>query len=295
MAPKKSYRQQLKQEMGELIDRLDMSELQKRFMKSRWLDQVLWLEGKAEKSQKWYFRLRLMTIIGGVVIPALVSLNINDNRTRAYLGWATFGLSQLVAISAAVDEFFHYGDRWNQYRKTAEELKTEGWQFFQLSGPYKTAASHAQAYTVFANRIEQTIQQDVQAYSALLREKMQKQEEQEEQQKFESLVNPPSGVISPATSTPPTATDSTESVPSTPSRSWEAPASRSRGTQPSGGSRFSPPGAPVETEGEDAPEARRLSPPGAPISPRTRGDNADANEFSPPGAPITPDRGNRDR
>ena len=92
------------------------------------------MEAQASKARNRYYRLRLITIIGGVVLPGLVSLNINSNSIKTTLTWATFGLSQIVAASAAIEEFFHYGERWRHYRRTVESLKTQGWQFFELSG-----------------------------------------------------------------------------------------------------------------------------------------------------------------
>ena len=113
---------------------------------------MLLVEGRAQKSKKQYYRLRLVTIIGGVIVPALVSLNIDgsngQNNIQQILGWIAFGLSQAVAISAAVEGFFQYGDRYRNYRNTAEAMKIEGWQFFQLSGPYRNAQSHAEVYVV---------------------------------------------------------------------------------------------------------------------------------------------------
>ncbi|MEH2129003.1 DUF4231 domain-containing protein [Nostoc sp.] len=70
----------------------------------------------------------------------MVSLNINTNfkpNNRDIIMWSTFGLSQIVAISAAIEEFFHYGERWRHYRRTVESMKTQGWQFSQLTGPYR--------------------------------------------------------------------------------------------------------------------------------------------------------------
>ncbi|HLO49137.1 MAG TPA: DUF4231 domain-containing protein [Kamptonema sp.] len=176
-----SYSDRFKKDMSDIIDQLDLSEFQKRSMKSRWLDQLSWLSGKAKHSQKWYYRLRLTTIVGGVVIPALVSLNITDSKTRDYAIWFTFGISQMVAISAAIDEFFHYGDLRIQYRKTSEALKAEGWQFFQLAGPYNKVTSHSQAYVEFSTRVESIIQNDVQGFTELL-----KQKQEEEKQKAAS-------------------------------------------------------------------------------------------------------------
>lgn len=169
MAKKQTYQDYFKQELSDLIEKIDLSDLQRRFMKNRWLDQVLWLEGRATKNRNRHYTLRLITIIGGVIVPALVSVNsanINDKQQkfREVFAWAAFGLSQAVAISAAVEELFHFGENYRRYRNTAEGMKIEGWNFFQLSGPYKGFPSHAEAYPTFATHVEEIIQQDVEGY-----------------------------------------------------------------------------------------------------------------------------------
>ena len=45
------YADWMRAEFGDLIDALDLDEMQKRFLRSRWLDQVIWLEGKAAQTQ----------------------------------------------------------------------------------------------------------------------------------------------------------------------------------------------------------------------------------------------------
>lgn len=160
----KSDRDRQEQEMYFLIDKIELSDLQQQFMKSRWLSQMLWLENKAQQNRNRYYFLRLLTIIGGIIVPALVSININANDVREIIGWIAFGLSQVVAISAAVEEFFHYGERYRHYRHTAELMNTEGWQFFQLSGPYRHSVSHTEVYADFAERVENIMQQDVKGY-----------------------------------------------------------------------------------------------------------------------------------
>lgn len=164
MTSKDSYYNWLKEEMGKLIDSLDLDDLPKQFLHSRWLDQVLWMEKKAASAQKRYYLLRLTAIVGGVTLPALVGLNISGEPFSAYLRGMTFCLSLLVAISVAVEGFFNYGERWRHYRRTVEDLKREGWQFFQLSGPYRGCQDHAKAYPVFAGRTENLFQQEVEVY-----------------------------------------------------------------------------------------------------------------------------------
>jgi hypothetical protein len=152
----------LKADFDQLIAQLRLSELRRQFLRSRWLDQLVWVESRATHNRDRYYFWRLITIIGGVIVPALVTLNLNGSVTA--LAWATFAISLLVAISAAVEGFFGYGERWRHYRRTAELLKTEAWQFFQLTGHYRRHIAHATAYPLFASRVEDILQQDVDAY-----------------------------------------------------------------------------------------------------------------------------------
>ncbi|MBF2028943.1 MAG: DUF4231 domain-containing protein [Oscillatoriales cyanobacterium C42_A2020_001] len=168
MSRKNSYEEVLRQEFGQLVDSLELQERQKYYLKSRWLDQVLWMESRASRARNFYYRLRLTTIIGGVIIPALVSLNFTsteNQQVKQAIAISTFALSQVVAVSAAVEQFFNYGERWRHYRRSVETLKTQGWQFFELGGIYEPFANHDQAFNDFAGNVEAIIQRDVEIYS----------------------------------------------------------------------------------------------------------------------------------
>jgi Protein of unknown function (DUF4231) len=160
-----SYERSLKDDLGQLINALELGELHKHSLRSRWLDQVLWMEKKASHCQRRYYIFRLTAIVGGVIVPALVGLNLANNQFAAGLiQWTAFGLGIIVAISVASEEFFHFGERWRHYRSTAERLKIEGWQFFQLGGPYQDFKDHKEAYSSFATRTESIHQQEVDVY-----------------------------------------------------------------------------------------------------------------------------------
>ena len=159
----------VKQEWGAVIDSLDLSDLQKHSMHSRWLDQVLWMDRLSENTQIRYYILRLTAVIGSVSVPTLVSLptlvgpSISD-QAAAVIRYITVGISLLVAISAASEEFFHYGERWRLYRRATEDLKTEGWEFIQLGGPYRLCKSHDEGYRTFAEHVEDIIRTNVMTY-----------------------------------------------------------------------------------------------------------------------------------
>ncbi|BFU90454.1 MAG: hypothetical protein NTAFB01_16410 [Nitrospira sp.] len=152
----------MRAEMDKLIASLDLPELNKEFMRARWLELVIWMDGKAQESVWWYRRLRLATIVGGVIVPALVSLNFGSEM-QGLIQAITFIVSLVVALSAAVEEFFRHGDRWRHYRRMTESLKSEGWQFLQLSGGYANQ-THIQAYPVFAARVEELSREEVESY-----------------------------------------------------------------------------------------------------------------------------------
>jgi Protein of unknown function (DUF4231) len=158
------YSAWLRQELGGLIEELDVDDRQKRFLRSRWLDQVAWLEVKAKQCQQRYYGLRLVAIVGGLIVPALVSLNVRQGKVASPLAWTTFTLSLVVAIAVSLEGFFHYGERWRQYRRTAELLKSHGWQFYELAGAYAGYRSHRTAFRSFAATVEGLISEDVNAY-----------------------------------------------------------------------------------------------------------------------------------
>lgn len=177
MLRKDPYREFLEKDFNKLFEMLELREPQRQYLRSRWLDQVLWMESRAGKSRDRYYKLRLTSIIGGVIVPILVGLNVNDQRIANVLRNVTIGLSTVVAVSAAVEEFFHYGERWRHYRRSVETLKTQGWQFSQLTGLYASYGTHSEAFQIFAAQVEDIIQKDVELYATQVAQANSKKED----------------------------------------------------------------------------------------------------------------------
>lgn len=181
------YSKWLRDEFGKMIDLLDLNDLQKHYLRNRWLDQIIWMEGKAGQSRDRYYRLRLITIVGGAVVPALVGLNANDGTIvggitiSATVYWFIFFTSLAVAIAAALDEFFRYSERWRHYRSIVEELKIIGWQYFQMSGRFKEFPNHKSAYVAFVDNVEQIMQKEVEVYVSTVAKAQQKRADEESQ------------------------------------------------------------------------------------------------------------------
>lgn len=161
---KTDYSSKMEKELAALIDGLSFDDgMPKQFLKFRWLDQLIWMDKASKKNQNYYYILRLSCIVGGVLIPALVSIDA-EGAMNGIFQFLTVVLSIIVAVSAAVEEFFHFGERWRHYRRMAEILKGEGWSFFQRSGNYRKYESHAEAYPEFAGRVEVILQKEVEVF-----------------------------------------------------------------------------------------------------------------------------------
>jgi hypothetical protein len=140
-----------------------LTPIQKDLLRARWLDQLEWLGDRAARGQRWYRRIRFVTLVGGVLTPALISWSLGAANAEPAQTLA-FVVSLLVLTAAAIEEVFHFGDIWRQYRSTAEALKSEGWEFIFLSGPYQEFDDHQSAYRTFAGRVEEILRQDVPGY-----------------------------------------------------------------------------------------------------------------------------------
>lgn len=165
-----------------ILDSLDITPFQKGLIQQRWLDQVTWMGAQARKARRRFLIYRIPVIVGGVFVPALVTILLSYSSattingtpvtTISWLGgvpidvirFLAFSVSLLVALCAAVEEVLKYGDRWRHYRRTAELLKTLGWQYMMLSGAFRRYGSHATAFASFTERVEDTLNEDVEGY-----------------------------------------------------------------------------------------------------------------------------------
>jgi len=68
--------------------------------------------------------------------------------------WTSWTISLLVTASNGFLQLFSLDKNYFAYSMVVEQLKTEGWQFFGLSGKYEDYENHQQAYKVFSKSIE---------------------------------------------------------------------------------------------------------------------------------------------
>jgi hypothetical protein len=151
-------------DIGELLEETDLDGSRKELLRSRYLDQMRWMEAKAVQARRRYYALRIPTVIGSVAVPVLVSLGYGLGYRLDAVSILTVVVSTTVGILLALEELFHFRETWRHYRRSAELLKAAGWQFLLGAGPYRRFATQADAYPAFVERVEEILSEDVEGY-----------------------------------------------------------------------------------------------------------------------------------
>jgi hypothetical protein len=159
--------------LASLLEALELAPVRKEMLRQRWLDQVGWMGRQARRARRRYLAVRIPVVLGGVAIPGLIAILLSaGGKPDTFLpGVSTeavrivaFFTSLMVAGLAAYEEVLHFGERWRHYRRSAELLKTAGWQYLTLSGAFKRFKTHDDAFTAFTERVEDLLNQDVEGY-----------------------------------------------------------------------------------------------------------------------------------
>ena len=147
-------------QVNNIIDTLDLdSETDKGILKSRFLSEVVEYENRKLKTKKYYDLFRFIVTTGSILLPAILSIGQMDpdklpDNFDDISYWSAWSLSLMVTVSNGFLQLFSLDKNYFEYAITSEQLKTEGWQFLQLSGKYDEYPDHKSAYRPFCKSIE---------------------------------------------------------------------------------------------------------------------------------------------
>jgi hypothetical protein len=147
-------------QVNKIIDTLKLdSETDRGILKSRFLSEVVQYEQRKLKTKKYYDIFRFIVTTGSILLPAILSLGQMDpakmpKNFDQWTYWVSWTISLMVTASNGFLQLFSLDKNYFEYALTTEQLKTEGWQYFQLSGKYEDDESHQEAYKSFSKSIE---------------------------------------------------------------------------------------------------------------------------------------------
>ena len=149
-----------KDQVLDIINSLTLSsETDKHILKSRFLYEVLNYDARRNHTKKYYNGFRFVVTVGSILLPAILSIGQMDpaklpKNFESVSYWGAWTISLTVTICNGFLQLFSLDKNYFEFALTSEQLKTEGWQFFQLSGKYDDYEDHKEAYRPFCKSIE---------------------------------------------------------------------------------------------------------------------------------------------
>jgi len=149
-----------KDQVLDIINSLQLSsETDKHILKSRFLYEVLNYDARRNHTKKYYNGFRFIVTVGSILLPAILSIGQMDpaklpKNFDSVTYWGAWSISLMVTVSNGFLQLFSLDKNYFEFALTSEQLKTEGWQYFQLSGKYDDFPDHITAYRPFCKSIE---------------------------------------------------------------------------------------------------------------------------------------------
>lgn len=106
-----------------------------------------------------FYLLRITMTVGSLSVPALLSFKTQQSQIET-LYWLTWTISLAVTTANGLLTLFKVEKRYYMIRAVAERIRTETWQFLNLSGRYSGhygggfRPTHSNQYIYYSSRIE---------------------------------------------------------------------------------------------------------------------------------------------
>jgi len=157
--PNKTAREMSHKNFNIIIEETDLTIMEKTILKSRFLNEIQFYDYKRDTLKIYYNTLRFIVTAGSIILPAILSIGQMDkedlpNNFDIISYWSSWGISLLVTASNGFIQLFSIDKKYYDYSLTTEQLKSEAWEYFQLSGKYEEFENHNGPFKIFCNKVE---------------------------------------------------------------------------------------------------------------------------------------------
>jgi hypothetical protein len=146
---------------------LDITDIQKQIIQVRYLDILENFQRRCRNYSYLFYVGHFTVTVGSLFVPALLSIQ-NSDKSFTFTGesfsvhvyWSTFVISILVTIFNGILTLFKVDKKYYFLNTTLERLRSEGWQYFSLTGRYSGhlvkhgPPSHANQFVFFTHYTE---------------------------------------------------------------------------------------------------------------------------------------------
>ncbi|HEX4772315.1 MAG TPA: DUF4231 domain-containing protein [Bryobacteraceae bacterium] len=112
-------------------------------------NQIEWYDVKSRSNQRWYKRLKVVTLVSAALVP--VASFVPQGK------FITAGLGVVIAVMEGLQQLNQFQANWAAYRSTCEALKHEKYLYVANAGPYATTE---RPLALLAERIEGLVSQE---------------------------------------------------------------------------------------------------------------------------------------
>ncbi len=122
---------------------LKITDVQKQIIQIRYLSILENFQRRSRNYSYIFFSGHFIVTVGSLFVPALLSIQ-NSDKSYTFSGinftvqiyWTTFVISLLVTIFNGILTLFKVDKKYYFLNTTLERLRSEGWQYFSLTGRY---------------------------------------------------------------------------------------------------------------------------------------------------------------
>lgn len=150
-----------------ILQGLDLSYVQKEIIKTRYLHILENFQRRTRNFSIIFFVGHFIITVGSLLVPALMSIENSDASVTfsgvnfpVFMYWATFIISLFVTTSNGILTLFKVDKKYYFLNTTLERLRSEGWQYFSLTGRYSghlinhQQPTHANQFIFFTHYVE---------------------------------------------------------------------------------------------------------------------------------------------
>lgn len=137
----------------------ELTDQQIRIIEVRYVSMIIEYKKRVKKYDFFHHFIRLTISLGGVAVPALLSIQSPGQFNSISLYWFTWVVSLTVTVLQNLSNIFRFDKKYYGLHSTVEKLNREGWQYLELSGRYSThdshpISNHGNQFLHFVNTIE---------------------------------------------------------------------------------------------------------------------------------------------
>jgi hypothetical protein len=141
-----------------------IDELRKNAIRRRFLRLLFEFRDRCYRFSVLYHIGHMIITVGSLIVPALLSVQYNQSSSESFqiqVYWCTWVLSLLVTTFNGILVLFKVDKKYHFLHTTLERLRSEGWQYLELTGRYSgvltnyvVPPTHDNQYRFFCHYVE---------------------------------------------------------------------------------------------------------------------------------------------